>query len=317
MTALVTLLSLLLLGPQAQHGTEWTYSDGVLDEAHWPREYPDCGGKRQSPIDLQREKVWYNPSLRALNLSGYEVQHGAFLMINNGHTVQISLPPTMCMTAANGTQYIAQQMHFHWGGASLEISGSEHTIDGIRYVMEIHVVHYNSKYKSYDKAQKAPDGLAVLAALVEVKDDAENTYYSNFISHLKSIRYPGQSTVLRDLDVQDMLPGNLHYYYSYWGSLTTPPCTENVHWFVLADTVKLSRTQVWKLENSLLNHQNKTIHNDYRGTQTLNNRVVEANFMSQLNQCSELQFYPNNIDSNLEYSRRFIEQKKAKRKRQG
>lgn len=61
-------------------------SGGVLDEAHWPREYPDCGGKRQSPIDLQREKVWYNPSLRALNLSGYEVQHGAFLMINNGHT---------------------------------------------------------------------------------------------------------------------------------------------------------------------------------------------------------------------------------------
>ena len=41
-----------------------------------------------------------------------------------------------------------------------------------------------------------------------------------------------------------MLPGNLHYYYSYWGSLSTPPCTENVHWFVLADTVKLSRTQV-------------------------------------------------------------------------
>ncbi|TKC33978.1 hypothetical protein EI555_011597, partial [Monodon monoceros] len=236
MTALVTLLSLLLLGPQAQHGAEWTYSDGVLDEAHWPREYPDCGGKRQSPIDLQRKKVWYNPSLRAPNLSGYEVQHGVFLMINNGHTVQISLPPTMCMTAADGTQYIAQQMHFHWGGASLEISGSEHTIDGIRYVIEIHIVHYNSKYKSYDKAQKAPDGLAVLAALVEVKLKLHMQSY-------KLVSKQGQSTVLRGLDVQDMLPGNLHYYYSYWGSLTTPPCTENVHWFVLADTVKLSRTQ--------------------------------------------------------------------------
>uniref|UniRef100_A0A8C0HW35 Carbonic anhydrase n=1 Tax=Balaenoptera musculus TaxID=9771 RepID=A0A8C0HW35_BALMU len=283
MTALVTLLSLLLLGAQAQHGAEWTYSEGVLHEAHWPREYPDCGGKRQSPIDLHRKKVWYNPSLRALNLSGYEVQHGAFPMINNGHTVQISLPPTMRVMAANGTQYTAQQMHFHQGGASLEISGSEHTIDGIRYVIEIHVVHYNSKYKSYANAQKAPDGLAVQAALVEVKGNAENAYYSNFISRLKSIRYPGQSAVLRGLDVQDMLPGNLHYYYSYWGSLTTPPCTENVHWFVPADTVKLSRTQVWKLENSLLNHQNKTIHND-RGTQPLNNRVVEANFMSQPNQ---------------------------------
>lgn len=41
-----------------------------------------------------------------------------------------------------------------------------------------------------------------------------------------------------------MLPGDLRYYYSYLGSLTTPPCTENVHWFVVADTVKLSKTQV-------------------------------------------------------------------------
>ena len=45
--------------------------------------------------------------------------------------------PTMRVTAADGTQYTTQQMHFHWGGASLEISGSEHTIDGIRYVIEV------------------------------------------------------------------------------------------------------------------------------------------------------------------------------------
>lgn len=54
----------------------------------------------------------------------------------------------------------------------------------------------------------------------------------------------GQSTFLSGLDIQDMLPENLRYYYSYWGSLTTPPCTENVHWFLLADTVQLSKAQV-------------------------------------------------------------------------
>ncbi|NP_001137588.1 carbonic anhydrase 6 precursor [Sus scrofa] len=314
MTALVTLLFLLLLGAQTQHGAEWTYSDGELDEAHWSREYPDCDGRRQSPIDVQRKSVQYNPALRALSLTGYEAQEGEFSMINNGHTVQISLPSTMRLTAPDGTQYIAKQMHFHWGGAFSEISGSEHTIDGIRYVTEVHVVHYNSKYKSYDEAQTAPDGLAVLAALFEIKDYAENTYYSDFISHLKNIRIPGQTTVLSSLNLQDMLPENLHSYYSYQGSLTTPPCTENVHWFVLADTVKLSRTQVWKLQNSLLNDQNKTIHNDYRRTQPLNHRVVEANFKSLPNPRSELHFYLNNIDNNLEYLRRVIEQKKAKGK---
>lgn len=54
----------------------------------------------------------------------------------------------------------------------------------------------------------------------------------------------GQSTVLSDLDIRDMLPENVHHYYSYKGSLTTPPCTENVYWFVLASPIMFSRAQV-------------------------------------------------------------------------
>uniref|UniRef100_A0A2K6Q047 Carbonic anhydrase n=1 Tax=Rhinopithecus roxellana TaxID=61622 RepID=A0A2K6Q047_RHIRO len=254
MRALVPLLSLFLLGGQAQHGSDWTYSEGALDEAHWPQHYPACGGQRQSPINLQRTKVRYNPALKGLKLTGYETQEGEFPMVNNGHTVQISLPSTMRMTAADGTVYIAQQMHFHWGGVSSKIRGSEHTVDGIRHVIEIHVVHYNSKYKSYEIAQDAPDGLAVLAAFVEVKDYPENTYYSSFISHLANIKYP-----------------------------------------------------VWKLENSLLDHHNKTIQNDYRRTQPLNHRVVESNFPNQeYTLGSEFQFYLRKIEEILEYLRRAL-----------
>uniref|UniRef100_A0A8D2KBV0 Carbonic anhydrase n=1 Tax=Urocitellus parryii TaxID=9999 RepID=A0A8D2KBV0_UROPR len=269
MRAVVTLVSLLLLGAQAQH--EWSYSGkpGGLEEDLWPQEYPACGGHRQSPIDLQQNKVRFNPALKALNLTGYQEDRGdEFTMINNGHTVQINLPPTMRMMAPDGTEYIAKQMHYHWGGGSSEVSGSEHTIDGIRHVIEIHVVHYNAKYDSYDIAKDASDGLAVLAAFVEVG---------------RGLWKMGQRTILRGLDIQDMLPGDLHHYYTYEGSLTTPPCTENVHWFVLADSVKLSRSQVWKLENSLLNFRNETLHNDYRKTQALHRRVVEANF----------QYFPN------------------------
>uniref|UniRef100_A0A8D2AQM6 Carbonic anhydrase 6 n=1 Tax=Sciurus vulgaris TaxID=55149 RepID=A0A8D2AQM6_SCIVU len=260
-------------------------TEGGLEEELWPQEYPACGGHRQSPIDLQQNQVRFNPALRALNLTGYQEDRlGQFPMINNGHTVQISLPPTMRMTAPDGTEYVAKQMHYHWGGASSEVSGSEHTVDGIRRVIEIHIVHYNAKYESYDIAKEVSDGLAVLAAFVEIQEYAENTYYTNFINHLANVRYTGQITTLRGLDILDMLPRDLQHYYSYEGSLTTPPCTENVHWFVLADSVKLSRSQVWKLENSLLNYQNETLHNDYRRTQPLHHRVVEANFRSFPNQ---------------------------------
>ncbi|XP_054993563.1 carbonic anhydrase 6 [Sorex araneus] len=278
MNTLVALLSLFLLEVRAQHGPEWTYSEGALDKAHWATEYPDCGGRRQSPINLQRKKVRYNPDLLPLTLTGYGAQEGSFTMTNNGHTVQISLPDTMRLVTSDGSEYIAQQMHFHWGGASSEISGSEHTVDGKRHVAEVHVVHYNSKYPSFNVAQSSPDGLAVLAAVFKVQEYSENTYYSNFISHLQEIRYPGQSTVLKSLDIMDMLPENLENYYTYQGSLTTPPCTENVLWFLLKDTVQVSKAQIFKLENTLLDHNNKTLHNDYRMTQPLYERVVEANF---------------------------------------
>ncbi|GAB5574518.1 carbonic anhydrase 6 [Prionailurus iriomotensis] len=344
MAAFLPLLALLFLGARAQHGSQWTYSEGALDQTQWSKEYPSCGGRRQSPIDLQRRNVQYNPSLKALKLTGYKSQGGQFPMTNNGHTgsvrgtepdvdqmllrgkdfrakgqipksaptMQISLPPTMRMTAADGTEYIAKQMHFHWGGESSEISGSEHTIDGIRYVAEVHIVHYNSKYKSYDIAQSAPDGLAVLAALIKVEDYGENTYYSTFISELNNIRYPGQSTVLSDLNIRDMLPENVHHYYSYEGSLTTPPCTENVYWFVLASPIMFSRAQGCKLENSMLDHQNKTLHNIYRMTQPLNNRVVETNFMNLPNERSEFQLYLTKLDNKLEDLKSLPEKKKAK-----
>nr|XP_010591709.1 carbonic anhydrase 6 [Loxodonta africana] len=289
MRVLAILLS-LFLGALAQHGSEWTYSEGALDQEHWPSYYPACGGKRQSPHHPAEE--------------------------NGG--VQIKLPSTMRLAASDDTEYIAEQMHFHWGGGSLEMSGSEHTIDGRRFLIEIHVVHYNSKYKSYNIAKDAPDGLAVIAAFCEVQDNTENTYYSELISQLQNIRHPGQSTTLAGLDIKDMLPENLHDYYTYLGSLTTPPCTENVLWFVLAEPVRLSSAQVWKLENSLFDHQNEMLHNDYRRTQPLNNRVVEANF----------KYFPNHgyiLDTEFKYYLRQIldvvtdlkgstEKKKPKRK---
>lgn len=61
-------------------------SEGPLDEEHWPKEYPACGGKRQSPINLQRKKVQYNPSLKALKLTGYEAQGVEFPITNTGHS---------------------------------------------------------------------------------------------------------------------------------------------------------------------------------------------------------------------------------------
>ncbi|XP_068608535.1 carbonic anhydrase 6 [Brachionichthys hirsutus] len=256
--------------------------EGALDQTQWATKYPACGGLKQSPIDIKRRNVRYNPDMLKLTLSGYEGQEGTFLMTNNGHTVQISLPPTLTITTGLPSAYTAVQMHLHWGGLDLEASGSEHTLDGIRYIAELHIVHYNSdKYENFSEALDKPDGLAVLAFFF---DDGhfENTYYSDFISNLDKIKYVGQSMNISKINVRSMLPENLYNFFRYEGSLTTPPCYESIIWTVFDTPITLSQNQIRKLENTLMDINNITLSADYRIAQPLNGRVVESSFLPRL-----------------------------------
>ncbi|XP_068096802.1 carbonic anhydrase 6 [Hyperolius riggenbachi] len=262
------------------HVVEWTYQEGEVDEINWAKKYPLCGAKHQSPIDIQKKKVKHSSELKELNLDGYEGPlHGQFKVSNNGHSVQLELPPTLKISSGLPHVYTAVQMHLHWGGLDLETSGSEHTIDGLRYMAELHIVHYNSElYSTFDEAKDQPDGLAVLAFLYE-DGPFENTYYSELIHKLATIRYAGQTTEVKSINPLAMLPDNLENYYRYQGSLTTPPCTENVLWTVFDSKVILSQNQIKLLEGTLLDWHNKTLRNDYRHAQPLNDRVVLSSFV--------------------------------------
>uniref|UniRef100_A0A671PI37 Carbonic anhydrase 6 n=1 Tax=Sinocyclocheilus anshuiensis TaxID=1608454 RepID=A0A671PI37_9TELE len=120
----------------------------------------------------------------------------------------------------------------------------------------LHVVHYNSdKYSSFHEAKDKQDGLAVLAMNIT------------------------------NLNVRSMLPENLSHFFRYQGSLTTPPCHESILWTVFNTPITLSHTQVPPkvlMKNTLMDHENKTLWNDYRMAQPLNDRVVESSFLPRL-----------------------------------
>lgn len=120
-------------------------------------------GTRQSPINLPHNINTIRESRshpRALNFRGYK--ENGFFIRNNGHSIQVSFNNNLTSSSEMSGygldgEYVFAQAHFHWG-KDIEIGGSEHTINGRHFPMEVHLVHYNKKYPSYSVASGTTTG---------------------------------------------------------------------------------------------------------------------------------------------------------------
>uniref|UniRef100_UPI00398E821B carbonic anhydrase 14-like n=1 Tax=Pristiophorus japonicus TaxID=55135 RepID=UPI00398E821B len=262
-------------------GSRWTY-EGPHGPNHWKDEYLHCGKSAQSPINIQTQFVKYDSDLRPVHLNGYSKPDcKSFTLFNNGHTVQLNLPPTMHISSLDN-RYTAVQLHLHWGSSALT-EGSEHRVNGEATHAELHVVHYNSeKYRNVSEAMSKEDGLAVLGILLEV-GHFKNTAYENILKHLESVTFAGQGVTVPSFDVQSLLPEQLDKYFMYTGSLTTPPCFQSVLWIIFHQRVELSLSQFKALKTDLFSTDPDTaprlpLINNFRTIQPLSNRRVRASF---------------------------------------
>jgi carbonic anhydrase len=227
-------------GPSATSSpAHWAY-DGTDDPAHWASvsdDYRTCAaGKAQSPIDL--------PALGHDAPLDLDVEEGEVTetTADNGHTVQLTAGSGET-TVIDGTAYHLQQMHFH--------APSEHTVEGKRYPVELHFVHADAK-----------GHLAVVAVFAEA--GAHDAAFDPDIAGAADGETSARGHVV---DVAAMLPTN-RAYWAYDGSLTTPPCTEGVHWVVLATPIELGQDQIDAL--TAVHHDND------RPTQPLDGRTVRS-----------------------------------------
>ncbi|XP_052000595.1 carbonic anhydrase 14 isoform X1 [Xyrauchen texanus] len=262
---------------------EWTYA-GAVGQSEWAEFFPDCGGSSQSPINVDTSHTLHDPTLVPVQTLAYN-QPGIkpFILSNNGHTVQMTLPRWMGV-AGLPLHYSAVQLHLHWGNGVGVATGSEHTINGQSSSAELHIVHYNTEfYTNMTEAKTQENGLAVLGVLIEAGEET-NQAYSSILNYLNHIRYAGQQVAIPAFDVRSLLPNDLGQYFRYNGSLTTPPCHQSVLWTIFNERVKISHLQLMKLETMLYSSKAEVaeptdLQNNFRATQPLNNRTVLSSFI--------------------------------------
>ncbi|XP_050074930.1 carbonic anhydrase 7 isoform X1 [Anopheles maculipalpis] len=267
--------SILVLSVRYGHAQDFGY-DGDKGPSHWGEQYNTCTGKHQSPININSLDV-KKVNLPPLVFQGFDVAPRETNLTNNGHTVVVTMESEVTPTVSGGPLsgvYEYSQLHFHWGDN--DTFGSEDMIDNHRFPMELHIVFYKQNYKNARTALNYPDGLTVLAFFYEIAPE-DNPMYQEFIellgnvtgSHL-SARFETPPS-LKELIAEDLL-----HYYTYDGSLTTPPCSEVVTWIDFKEPILLSHAQVQAFR-ALENEEGHPLTHNFRPVQPLGDRVVLYN----------------------------------------
>ncbi|XP_045161154.2 carbonic anhydrase 1-like [Mercenaria mercenaria] len=225
----------------------WSYGNNDHGQLFWQRLFPNsCAGRFQSPVDIATSRTIYNTDLKEFAIFYDPPLLGSkFEVHNNGHTVEVNTVGDFYVTNG-GLQnlYKTAQFHFHWG--SNNGRGSEHTVDGERAPIEMHIVNWNrDKYNSPDEAGTHPDGLAVFSILFRIAKE-DNPALEPIIRVLPKVRDPDDHVLVTipAVSIKEFLPNSPDRYFRYSGSLTTPNCSETVIWTVFEQKQYISERQL-------------------------------------------------------------------------
>ena len=227
---------------EARDTVPWSYGAerGPDQWAELSPDYAACGGDRQSPVDLQGgRQLPYSPL-------SFRYRSNALSVLNDGRSVRVEYPPGSYLIAG-GRQYELTGFHFH--------VPAEHRINGVQADMELQLEHRDRQGR-----------VAIVAVLMKAGRRMNSTL-SRIWEHMpggRNERFYGRQTGINPLF---LLP-NERGYYTYVGSLTEPPCTEGVDWFVLAEPVEIDASYIQSFV--------QTVGTNSRPVQPLNGRGVLA-----------------------------------------
>ncbi|KAK7262284.1 hypothetical protein RJT34_29850 [Clitoria ternatea] len=261
LTTLLVLLPCPVMSREVEDESEFNYDiNSEKGPLHWGEIKPEwsiCNsGSMQSPIDLLNKRVQIVTHLGTLQLN-YQPSNAT--LRNRGHDIQLEWLEGTSYLQVNGTQYVLKQFHWH--------SPSEHTIHGRRFDLELHMVH------------ETPSGeTAVIGILYKAgKPDPLLSLLTNELEGV-SDRMAGAETAVGAMDPRMVKIGtSTTHYYRYIGSLTVPPCDQNVSWTILRQVRSVSREQIRLLRVAVHDESNSNA----RPLQPVNKRLVQFNKPTQ------------------------------------
>lgn len=225
------------------HAPHWSYQGSDAPQ-HWAKlcqEFSQCAeGHQQSPIDIETVVT----KQRLGHHLDFKYHACPVDVVNNGHTIQVN-PEDRNLLVVDAKEYELKQFHFH--------EPAEHRVDGVLYPMELHLVHTDSS-----------GHLAVVG--IFIKEGLENPVLAEIWKAMpqspEAHQHPNKL-----IDLTKLFPSD-HTYYHYGGSLTTPPCTEGVEWYVMASPITLSKSQIEAFR--------RLYHGNVRPLQATHERPLEA-----------------------------------------
>ncbi|XP_049682651.1 receptor-type tyrosine-protein phosphatase gamma isoform X1 [Accipiter gentilis] len=258
----------------------WAYS-GTYGPEHWVTSSEKCGGSHQSPIDIVDHQARVGDEYQELQLDGFDNESSnKTWMKNTGKTVAILLKDDYFVSGAGlPGRFKAEKVEFHWGQSNGS-AGSEHSINGKRFPVEMQIYFYNpDDFDSFGTAVLENRVVGAMAVFFQV-NQRDNPALDPIIHGLKGVVHHEKETFLDPFVLRDLLPTSLGSYYRYAGSLTTPPCSEIVEWIVFRKPVPISYHQLEAFYSIFTTEQQdhvksvEYLRNNFRPQQKLNNRNV-------------------------------------------